>query len=311
MNKLGVRGFARNFVAKRRKYIDFLLIFREFLIDYRRYLTHGVPEHNMELRLSPKFLEMQTIMDIHSVEKGLSLRETRHPFGAEVIGRLTTELANAPSDFYWKKDLEDSKKALMLWNEEKLKSEQVVVQMKRNPEDVKHPGPSILETRHSVRSFDCDLPVPDEILIEAVRVAYFAPSVCNRQAWNVIFAKADETKNSLLALQNGNSGFSGIPVVGVITVDISLFTGAGERNQPWIDGGIFAMSLSVALHGMGLGSCLLNTSVRNNYSDKIREIADIPDGHLIISMMAIGFSDVEYMKAKSSRRDVKDVLKFL
>jgi len=256
-------------------------------------------------------MEMQTIMDIHSVEKGLSLQETKHPFGAELLKRIDLELDNAPENFYWTRDLLESREALHKWNQQKIKSQQLAVAMKRSAETAAFSGTKILETRHSVRTFDSNLPVTDEHLLEAVRVASFAPSVCNRQSWNITFARSPEIKSALLALQNGNLGFTAIPVVGVISVNLSLFSGAGERNQAWIDGGIFAMSLSLALHGAGLGSCLLNTSVRNGYSEKIRKIAKIPEGHQVISMIAIGFPEQNYLKARSSRREVKDTSRFI
>jgi len=311
MSIFKVRDTALSLLRKNREKFDFLIILWEFWQDYRKFIKFAVPEHDLEARLSPKLLEMQTIMDIHSVEKGLSLQRTKHPFGAETIKRLGLEVQRAPHDFFWMGDAMDSLSALNQWNQHGTKSEKLAVPMKRSFKNPKLSGLSLLETRHSVRTFDSSVQVTEEELLEAVRVASFAPSVCNRQSWRVTFAASSKTKEVLLALQNGNSGFTDIPVVGVISVDLSLFSGAGERNQAWVDGGIFAMSLCLALHGAGLGTCLLNTSVRNNYAEKIGRVAGLPDSHQVISMIAIGFPKERYMKARSSRREAKHIANFI
>jgi hypothetical protein len=47
-----------------------------------------------------------------------------------------------------------------------------------------------------------------------------------------------------LSYQNGNSGFGHtVPALFVITSDMRIFEKSGERNQGWVDGGLFAMAL--------------------------------------------------------------------
>ncbi|MBS4753334.1 nitroreductase family protein [Nocardioides sp. zg-ZUI104] len=118
-------------------------------------------------------------------------------------------------------------------------------------------------TRHSVRDYD-DRPVQEDLLMRAVELAINTPSACNRQAWHVRFFRGNDVVR-VLRHQNGNSGFAeNVPCVAVVTVDARLFAGAGERNQGWIEGGLFSMSLLYwALHSLGADGCMLNMSLTN------------------------------------------------
>ncbi len=113
-----------------------------------------------------------------------------------------------------------------------------------------------------------------------------------------------------LSLQNGNSGFgSAVPTVALVTVDTQLFAGPGERNQGWIDGGLFSMSFVWALHGLGLDSCMLNLSLRNGRSDALRRTLDIPDYELPIMMIAIGYARPGHRVARSPRRPIDEIVR--
>ena len=107
-----------------------------------------------------------------------------------------------------------------------------------------------LTSRRSVRQFD-GRPVAEEVLQKAVRIAQQAPSVCNRQSARVFASNKREKMDEMLQFQNGNRGFGDrLGAVIVIASDMRAFTSLGERNQCWVDGGIFAMSMALALHSL-------------------------------------------------------------
>lgn len=96
-----------------------------------------------------------------------------------------------------------------------------------------------------------------------------------------------------MSYQNGNSGFGHtVPALFVITSDMRIFEKSGERNQGWVDGGLFAMALVYALHALGLGACMLNWSQDHDQDDALRAAFEIPDDLLV---------------AQSPRRPVGDV----
>jgi nitroreductase len=113
----------------------------------------------------------------------------------------------------------------------------------------------------------------------------------------------------LLSFQNGNRGYGDqAGAVLLITADMRAFTMLGERNQAWIDGGLFAMSLNYALHSLGLGACMLNWSVEKGQDEALRAAFAIPEQEVVIMMMAVGHMPERLRVARSPRRPLKSVL---
>lgn len=249
------------------------------------------------------------------MEKGLTLAEPRRPFGQELSIRLATGLAAAPrgpfADY-----AESAADALVRWNDSGTVDPSVAeprnagggwvpsTPATTSAEAVR----TLFETRRSVRNFAEGQTVPLEAVREAVRLASNTPSVCNRQAWRVHFFDKPDDVAAILRLQNGNSGFAYVPSVSIVTVDLRLFSGAYERNQRWVDGGLFAMSYVWALHAEGLASCMLNWSMNNSASKKLRSVAGLEPWEDVISLVAIGQYPEHYRVARSPRRPVSEIL---
>jgi nitroreductase len=167
---------------------------------------------------------------------------------------------------------------------------------------------SLVHARHSTRMFASTKPDLRHIE-EAIRIAGRSPSVCNRQGGRVRLVSDKTLLTNILTLQGGNRGFTDeIPVVMVVTCYIGLFRGARERNQCWIDGGLFAMSLLYALAYKGLGACPLNWSANYKQDMKLRRLIDIPSDEAVIMLVAVGNLRDEYRVASSARVPYSSVL---
>lgn len=166
-------------------------------------------------------------------------------------------------------------------------------------------------SRHSVRDFQ-PRPVPRELLERAVQLAMKTPSVCNRQAWHLYHLEQRESIDRALQLQNGNRGFGHeIPCLLIVTADLTAFDTHGERFQHWIDGGMFTMSLVLALHSLGLASCCLNWS-RGPLDDlALRKSVRIDGAHTVITMMAVGYASENLKVCYSARRPLQSILSHL
>jgi nitroreductase len=166
-------------------------------------------------------------------------------------------------------------------------------------------------SRHSVRDFRPD-PVPRELLKRALTLAMKAPSVCNRQAWHVYHMDHRDSIDRALALQDGNRGFGHeVQCLLIITADLRAFHTHGERFQHWIDGGMFAMSLSLALHSLGLASCCLNWSRGAADDRRLRRAVALDGAHTVITMMAVGYASDHLKVCYSARRPVQSILTHL
>ena len=164
------------------------------------------------------------------------------------------------------------------------------------------------ECRYSIRDF-AEGHISDEIIIKAIEISQKTPSACNRQAWKARVFRGDK-KNMILGYQNGNRGFKeSIDTVLLITGLTTSFSD-GERNQVFIDGGLFSMSLIYALHSMGVGVCALNTAFKSPQEKQIRKAINLNIEEVPIMMLAIGQLKETFIVANSPRKSLSEILVF-
>lgn len=169
---------------------------------------------------------------------------------------------------------------------------------------------TLCELRRSFREFS-DQSVSDDVIRRAVELAQLSPSACNRQPCKVYVVKDKEIQQALLSHQNGNFGFGHLaPVVMILTADASHFFGAIERNQPYVDGGLFSMSLLYALQVQGLVSCCLNWCVTPHTDAKVHKLLGIPDSERVVMFMLAGYPVPKTVVPKSHRKALESVLIF-
>ena len=164
--------------------------------------------------------------------------------------------------------------------------------------------------RHSVRVFAPDA-VSHELIERAVSIAQKAPSVCNRQAWRVYGLTDPEAIRSALTCQNGNAGFGDqIPCLLLVTCDNSVMLFNYERNQIWIDGGLFSMTLVYALQSVGLGSCCLNLCIPWSVEKRLGALYRLPPSERPIMMIAAGHLPERLFVARSQRKALSAALEW-
>lgn len=167
---------------------------------------------------------------------------------------------------------------------------------------------ALANVRRSVRDFKPD-PVSSDVLAHAVSLAQLSPSACNRQPCAVILVDDPNKRKQLLDLQNGNKGFGHLaPHIAVITADERGFFDASERHEPYIDGGLFAMSLILALRANGVGSCCLNWCVPPALDKAAHEVLGLHPARRIIMLIAVGYPQANDVVARSPRRSTSDIL---
>lgn len=285
-----------------------------YLKDCNRYFRHS----DLSCRQpSNAGREAEAIRLVHSLEKGLVMPPPRRRFGDEACARLSESLPAilADSNLAWLVDYGNS-----VMNSVKVVNRSNGVHdghkllrgcIELTREEILRSRPNdpagFFRTRHSVRSFTGP-PLTDHELISLVEGAQTAPSVCNRQGARIRFYNETNVKAEILSLQNGNRGFGHlIPTVAVISCDLRIFIGYGERNQAWIDGGLFAMTLALVAHAQGLGTCFLNWSVVPERDRLLRQLLAIPDHEVIITLLGIGAIEERLFVAESRRRPLQSV----
>lgn len=162
--------------------------------------------------------------------------------------------------------------------------------------------------RRSVRSFQPEH-VDFQLIKNAIDVAQLSPSACNRQPCKVYLIRDAEKKKAILSLQNGNRGFGHlVPDLVIVTASLKTFFDASERNEPYIDAGLFTMSFLYGLASQGIGSCCLNWCVQPNNDKTLHDLLGIDEFEKVIMLIAVGYADVQTVVPRSARREISSVL---
>lgn len=281
-------------------------------------------------------LEGEIIRRYHVIEKGLSMPDFRPRFGIEMVKRLVSCLERFEAESK-DTDIDSSNNNQIIAARAVLhayysrhsalevdvsdflpcKYQSIPAQsfrefggtkdLKRVSEEAKIGFLDVVRSRTSVRDFDPER-LPDRALIRrAIEVAISSPSVCNRQTWRVHVYEGARAQE-MLSFQDGNRGFGHtVPFVLIVTSDMRQFIQAKERYQPWIDGGMFSMTLLLALHAEGLGAISLNWSVLNSQDDAMRRSGGIPEHERVIMLIGCGYAKDGAVVARSLRRPIESI----
>ncbi len=166
-------------------------------------------------------------------------------------------------------------------------------------------------SRYSIRDF-----VPGKIeryeILAALEIAKKAPSACNRQPAKIYVFENDDIKRKIINMLNGISGFEDkITNLCCVTSDMSGFYNIKERNEGYIEGGIFLMSLLLAFHYMGIAACTLNWCVDLKEDKKIRDLVRFEKSENIIAFIAFGRLPEKCFVPVSVRREASKLVTFL
>ncbi len=280
-------------------------------------------------------LESLLIKDYHRLEKGMALPNPRSDFGKLVIRRIMERLPKYACGFGWDAHCSTVVNVVRSYIEFRAARGEPTTEIEEwlgameglSSTSGQHTDGGILmvdssalaratsidfdgfaKARHSVRCFT-GRKLDDQVIRDAVETARYSPSVCNRQSWKVHSYATPEEIEQLLEYQNGNRGFGQlISHLLVVSSDLRTFEGVGERNQCYVDGGLFCMLLALALHAQGVGTCFLNWSVTGRTDRKFKRAASIEGNETIVTLMAVGEFPTRFPVAQSPRRPTEEIL---
>lgn len=164
----------------------------------------------------------------------------------------------------------------------------------------------LAEGRHSIREY-ADTPVSYDELKPALQNAMRTPSVCNRQPARVHVIFNHAIIEEALKIQGGFNGYPTPSVLILITADNRVFMSQQEHNEGYIDGGLFGMSLLLALEEQQLAACPLNTMFRSRSEKRTRRLLHIPDYENLVMYIAVGHFPEEAKTCHSARKSFKDI----
>lgn len=265
-----------------------------------------------------KNLRAQYLAKIHSIERAFSLRSIKKKWGETLVFGLNNifmRLSKKNSSIYDEKIYKSAIGAYQSHHELPVSVSSTLRPYKL----YKHVQITNLSaysdtvnSRHSIRDFGGEILRMSNLLKAIASAKKNAPSVCNRQSCGVIIVENPKIVSQVLALQNGNAGIEGIQKVLIVFSDITSFFDSNERNQPYIDGGIFLMCLLNALHFKNIAACALNWSVNRGQDKKLKKIIKMGNDKIIISMVAIGsYPDQEIKVASSYKKALSEIISLI
>lgn len=286
--------------------------------------------------MSEKHLRSKITFHYHSIEKGLSNVNFRTGFGERALNelfnsmeeyvekdynvndiRFQTGLSTIKSYIERHKELNFSVDAIEKKYskiEQYMNFEEIIGGVKKYTKDDiynnKFDYNYFASSRKSVRDFS-DEPVDLSKINKALQVATTTPSVCNRQAWEVYVIDKGTLLNDLLKLQGGLSGYgNNMDKLIMVTTDNEYFKGPQERNQGYIDGGLFSMNLLFGLHSEGLATCMLNANLSLKSEKEVRRKLNVSNTENIILFIGIGNYPLTYQSPISYRDGYKNFTKY-
>lgn len=307
---------------------------KEYKHDCNEYIKYNYNNPDIKTKNA---LEAKILRQAHIIEKGMSLSYPRPGFGVEKAKKLLIYISEYVSNGFpisesiavqnsigvIKSYIEYHKKkgfvpdeVIRLFNNLDFKISDnrnygINYTTKSEIDNAVHSEfPEFFSSRHSIRQF-ADKNIVIEDLEKAVMLAMKAPSACNRQSCKVYFYQ-DKLKNDRIGeLIAGNTGFDNeVKNYLVVTSDISAFYDEFERNQIYVDAGIFTMALTQSLHYYGIASCILQNGEFSDKDRKLRNICgNIPKNEKIVLFLAIGYYKDEFAYAISNRKNLSDILK--
>ncbi len=274
-------------------------------------------------------LSVRLVFHSHSIEKGLSHREIRYGFGESTLRVLAIAI-----DEYKAKDFDrtdrayvnalsvigayiklhkDAKKdlhriKLILGAEIFTEAEHCPAKIGgvatldvegKNNNKTKNFN-DLFQSRHSVREFSNE-PVDPKKINEVIEIVRKTPTVCNRQAMRLHVVSNAKTIEGVLTIQGGFTGYKTPPLLLMLTTDVRGYISLTERRQPYIDGGLYAMSILLALEFVGLAACSLNAMFTRNQDRLLRKMLRIEPSETVIMFIAVGNFYNKNKVAKSFR----------
>lgn len=163
------------------------------------------------------------------------------------------------------------------------------------------------KSRYSVRNYS-KKEVPLELILDCVELAQKSPSFCNRQPTRVHIVKSAEKKQAILNIQNGNRGFGHLAEsLIVLTSVISTTKDIHERNENHLNGGMFAMSLLLAMHFKKIAACALNWAVSEDKEIIMRRILELEANEIPLLVISCGFAPETFKVAASPRKKALEI----
>lgn len=301
-----------------------IVAIKSYRYDRKRYISSAFTFNS-----SKENIEGRILINLHSIEKGLTNSNFRIGFGQNAL-RALMEALSLYSDMGYDKKGKNFKAGISILNEYVIRHLETNIDNSHiidfisqiNTDEIENiSGIEIFQksqildnsqfsfkrfsdSRSSIRDYS-EIKVDNNLIYEALNIAKNTPSVCNRQPWKVHIISNDKIINDVLLLQNGFKGYGdNLHTLILITSNNSFLSSIHERNQGFIDAGLYSMNLIYSLHSLGIATCPLNAALSLENDLKVRKILNISENENLCMFIALGNYKDEVVTTKSPTKEL-------
>jgi nitroreductase len=173
----------------------------------------------------------------------------------------------------------------------------------------------LFHKRQSVRAYNTEKAVSNEIVMRCIEAARLAPSACNAQPWKFIVVNDPEIKDKLAECTSGgiipmNHFTRQAPVHVVIVREPANFTSnlgqvLKNKEYPLTDIGIATIQFCLQATADGLGTCILGWFDEK----KVKKLLNIPKSKRAELIITLGYPKTDEIREKR-RKPVGEILSF-
>jgi nitroreductase len=168
----------------------------------------------------------------------------------------------------------------------------------------------VVESRHSVRSYDPNVDVPQEMVEKLLAAALRAPTGGNRQPWHFYVVRDRALREGLMAAAYGQKFIGQAPVVIVVCTDAGKSAARyGDRGRELYclqDTAAAVEHILLGAVALGLGSCWVGA-----FDEAAAAAAlNLPEKHRPVAILPIG-QPARENAGQSPREPMEKVVTFL
>jgi nitroreductase len=165
----------------------------------------------------------------------------------------------------------------------------------------------LVAARRSVRVFE-QTPVAHDVLDRAFEIAKLSPSACNRMAYELRAYDDPEMVRRIVGLAPGMRGWAEVaPCLVVIVGKYRAYAEERDRHLIYVDGGLAAMTLQLALVACGLASCCGNWPDIASADNGLRRLLGLDDDEKAVLLLAVGYPALDQPLPCSARLALESI----
>ena len=156
---------------------------------------------------------------------------------------------------------------------------------------------NLLKSRRSIRKYR-NQPVEEEKIQKCLEAARWAPSASNKQPWEFIIVKDEQTRKKLSDIHPYAKFVAESPVVLVPLTNPEV-----HPKYHMSDTALATLQYMIEAHSLGLGTCWAGV-IDSSIEPEIKKLLEIPQHLKVLALVATGYAEEQPSKTRKPIEDL-------